>query len=896
MSRPHDTSSTRWGFAPRIGVLLLLLSLVPLIGLVGVGRERIVEANDSHERAADVEMTSQDVSSLVELQGSITDEMNSTLIIEALASLGIEPSVVRDAIGIDLEATRQGSAGTVDGLVSSLGLVQLASDLEGARVQRRDLAATKTIYRSIIGRIDVMRHETFQRLQTDTIALSGGEALVQSVRALDAVAGARQAAAEQLFGVFTAEFGVTGADGGEIAALVRQRDLRTAAMVTLGQIIDADSSLAAAARDVENDPDVVYFSTITDATITDALLSGAPTETASLAVLQQQTTRLQDIYTTGIATSADYGTLVERANNQVRDDATALQIEARRRSSQTILLLVLLALSSLIAAAVATLVIVRPLNALRRSAEQMRDGHREGRLRTTGPIEVRAAAAALNEAADHLELVTLQAQALGAGDMDSPIFDSVSVGGLGEALQAAVTTLRVSMAKQSEFQRLLAHEATHDGLTHLPNRRASMAQLTRCLARTDRARTSIAVMFVDLDGFKHINDQHGHQTGDAVLVEISRRLLDVVRTGDHIGRLGGDEFVVIAEPVTGVEDSIEMANRIVECVSSPIQVGALSLLVGASVGIAVASDSHLSADELIRDADLAVYKAKASGRGAVELCDEELRLRLIEDADLNVAITEAIRTDQFELHFQPIVDRGDSRLRSLEALIRWRRPGVGQLVAPDGFIPFAERSALIIDIDRWVLDSAARQIAAWSDDPRLAGVPVAVNISPRHLDSDLFVTNVFDAIERHGVDPEMLIIEVTENAIVSDLVGAAAKLQQLRSRGVTIAIDDFGTGYTSLAHLRALPVDILKIDRSFVAGAGTNAYEESIVRLIIDTGHLLGATITAEGIETDSEARQLTSLGTDTMQGYYFARPTAAAELGAVLDRLGDAELSRPAR
>ncbi len=251
----------------------------------------------------------------------------------------------------------------------------------------------------------------------------------------------------------------------------------------------------------------------------------------------------------------------------------------------------------------------------------------------------------------------------------------------------------------------------------------------------------------------------------------------------------------------------------------------------------------------------------------------------MKDNDLANALEQAIADDEFVLHFQPIVGAADHRPSALEALVRWRRPDRGDLVPPGLFIEFAERSPLIVDIDRWVLNAVARQMAEWQSDPRFARIPVSVNISGRHLLHPQLVDHVLEPLERHGIDPGLLIVELTESALVNDLDSASGALRRLRDAGVSVAIDDFGTGYTSLAHLRALPVDILKIDRSFTTSAIADAGEASIVKLIIDAGHLLGATVTAEGIETVDEAERLTQLGTDHLQGFYFAMPVPAAEL-----------------
>ena len=856
---------------PRIGLVLAVLALVPLSGVVLAGADQLAEAGRLHERAGRVELLGDEVVELVALQGAVTDEMNSRLVVESLGGLGVTVEMVDDALDIDLGDGLRESEGAVDELVADGAAAGVGLDVTALRAAERDPAVLRRRYRDAVDVVRAQRDVALDELVEAATALEGGDDLVRSVRAFEATASARQAVAEQFFGVFDTDFGFVGRDAAEVQALIRQRDVHDAATRAIATIAPG-SELVAAARAVQDDPQVARFDRLVDETIAAAVTDGAPTGRSSLGELYERSDALQEIYLTGVASSRAHRELVTVARDEVRDASVALQADSDARRRRVVGFVVALVAASAAVAVLATTLILRPLRRLRDDAEALRDGRPTSGHRPRGPLEVRAAAVALGAAADHLDLVTRQAQALGAGDLDDEVLDEEIEGELGANLRHAVATLRTSIGLQAEFQRLLAHEASHDGLTHLPNRTASMAQLGRALGRVERSDGDLGVLFVDLDGFKAVNDQHGHPAGDAVLVEVARRLVDLVRAGDHVGRLGGDEFLVIAEPVDGTAGVLELAARVVDALSEPIEVGTGTVRIGACAGVALAVDGHLTADELVRDADLAVYKAKERGGGSIELCDEELRRRLIEEADLTTAIRAGIAADEFTLHYQPIVAT-DGELRGLEALIRWARPGHDRLVMPDGFIPFAERSTLVVELDRWVLRTATRQLAAWRDHPVLAGVPVSVNVSSRHLDHDGLVDHVLDAVAAERVDPALLVLEVTESAIIDDLGGAGAKLAELRLHGIRVAIDDFGTGYTSLAHLRTMPIDILKIDRSFTAAANLNAYEESIVRLIIDTGHLLGASITAEGVETDQEASKLALLGSDNLQGYYFSRP-----------------------
>lgn len=547
---------------------------------------------------------------------------------------------------------------------------------------------------------------------------------------------------------------------------------------------------------------------------------------------------------------------------------------------------VLSARAALLAAASACMalalarVIGKPLNRLAAGAQSLRDGNVTEPLKPSGPTEIREAMMAINEAAAHIKLVERQAKVLADGRLDDEVLNERAQGALGQSLQEAVQTLTVSLSDREEFRRRLAHEATHDGLTQLANRKASLTQLEKSVARTARSGGSLAVMFIDLDDFKEINDNYGHPVGDAVLWTLGKRLGKALRAGDHVGRLGGDEFLVIAEPVSGPDEACQLAKRIESQINEPMEIGEVTISMTASIGVAVTDDMNdLTATELLYDADLAVYRAKELGRSRIELCDDSLHHELNRRTLIEEALRRAIVSDELMMYFQPILDAASAELCGLEALIRWDRPGFG-LTSPDFFIPVAERSDLISEIDNFVIRQVVAQIDAWTSDPILRHIPVSINISGRHLASENFVSDILTPVRNAQIDPALLVLEITESALLDDLDDAAQKLQQLRDHSIRIAIDDFGTGYTSLGHLRSLPVDVLKIDRSFISDASAS----SLVKLIVDTGHLIGASITCEGIETVEQAEHFTALGSDSLQGYLFARPMPASAVQRELD------------
>jgi diguanylate cyclase (GGDEF)-like protein len=526
--------------------------------------------------------------------------------------------------------------------------------------------------------------------------------------------------------------------------------------------------------------------------------------------------------------------------------------------------------------------VARALRLLAGQATQISEGSLV-EVEVAGPREVRTVSAALGAAVAGLRRIQDQAQAVARGDLDDALLDQPLPGPLGEVVHASVKEIVNSVRQREELQFALAHQATHDPLTELPNRAQAVTLVTSALHRGRRSGDMTGLLFVDLDGFKAVNDGHGHAAGDEVLREVSRRLRTAVRPGDVVCRLGGDEFVVLVEPVHSEHDLLELADRLIESVSAPIPACGALVRIGASIGVAVSRDGGTDADVLFAEADTAAYRAKAHGRGRAEIFDETLRLQLSERAALEAAITHALVSGEMQLYYQPVMDVASHRLTGYEALIRWERPGVG-MVPPDEFIPVAEGSRLIGDVDRWVLQEATRQLAQWRTEcPTTPGElepTVAVNISGRHLADRRIVADVADALAASGLPAHLLVLEVTETVLVDDPV-AFDHLTALRDMGVGIAIDDFGTGYTSIGQLRSMPVDTLKIDRSFVASADP-AHRE-LVALMIRAAHTFGLTVVAEGVEEPAQLAELKAQACDQAQGYLLHRPLRAEDAGALL-------------
>ncbi len=426
----------------------------------------------------------------------------------------------------------------------------------------------------------------------------------------------------------------------------------------------------------------------------------------------------------------------------------------------------------------------------------------------------------------------------------------------------------------------LHHIAYHDSLTDLANRNCFNERLD---VAVERSRThnehGFAVLFLDLDRFKVVNDSLGHSAGNTLLRAVASRLADGVRPGDLVARLGGDEFAVLLENTTDAADAVALAQRLLQALSAPMMINGTEVSPGASIGLTLSDLGYRSADEVLRDADLAMYAAKAGGRHCVMLFENSMHERIAEKLKLEGELRRAIGEGQLSLAYQPLFDLAPYRLSGFEALARWVHPERGP-IGPDVFISLAEESGLIEALTTWVIDQAAGQLAQWHKAyPHMDHLGMHVNISGRDLANPALVPNVSDVLVRHGLAAEHLTLEITETTLMSKLDVALDALHAMRQLGVKFSIDDFGTGYSSLAYLSTLPIDSLKIDRSFVMGMDKNTQNVEIVRAVVNLGRSLGKKIIAEGIETVEQLATLKELGVHVGQGYLLARPQRADQV-----------------
>jgi diguanylate cyclase (GGDEF)-like protein/PAS domain S-box-containing protein len=451
----------------------------------------------------------------------------------------------------------------------------------------------------------------------------------------------------------------------------------------------------------------------------------------------------------------------------------------------------------------------------------------------------------------------------------------------GTPIGVVASTREVTELKRAQSR--LAHQAVHDPLTGLANRVLLVDRLTQALLRMERQPGKLALLFIDLDHFKVINDTYGHDTGDRLLVEVGARLTAIARRLDTVARFGGDEFVLLCDRLTTDEDVRVVADRVVRAVGEPFFSEGIELNITASVGVLITSDPYAGGENVVRDADAAMYQAKERGRDHYQFFDAGLRDRAVARNAVGWELAKALERGQFRLEYQPVVSLRDRSIIGIEALIRWDHPERGT-IPPSEFIGLAETRGLMVPIGNWVLDEACRQLVDWAPlrDPALKPLGVAVNVSGRQLRGD-FVTAVKVALERNDLAPSQLCLEITETALIEETAEARETLEAIAALGVHIALDDFGTGYSSLAHLRQFPVDVLKIDRSFVDRLETNDREWQIVAAVTAMAHVLNMIVIAEGIETLGQLTQLTDLGCDHAQGYLLARPMRPEALELLL-------------
>jgi diguanylate cyclase (GGDEF)-like protein len=426
------------------------------------------------------------------------------------------------------------------------------------------------------------------------------------------------------------------------------------------------------------------------------------------------------------------------------------------------------------------------------------------------------------------------------------------------------------------------HEALHDSLTGLPNRSLFLDRLQHALSVAARRRTTIAVLFMDLDQFKLVNDGLGHAAGDELLAAVAPRIEQALRPGDTVARFGGDEFAVLAEDVQDERGATRIAERIAEALARPFILRGREHFVSASIGISIGTGAE-EPEGLIRDADAALYRAKDRGRGGYEIFDEVMRSRVIEHMQTENDLRRALQRDELVIHYQPVVRLHDGSIAAMEALVRWDHPERG-LIGPLAFIPVAEESRLIVPLGRWVIEQACRQAASWQQlQPDSAPVSVAVNLSARQLADPELIAHIEGSISANGIDASTLWLELTETTLLDEAAYVERTLANLKALGVRLVLDDFGVGFSSLGYLKRLPLSMVKLDRSFVENVTDSPHDAAIVRAVTEMAETIGIGVVAEGVETEEQVRAAQQLGCGYAQGFHFAEPAPASYVERLL-------------
>jgi len=473
-----------------------------------------------------------------------------------------------------------------------------------------------------------------------------------------------------------------------------------------------------------------------------------------------------------------------------------------------------------------------------------------------------------------------------ASDMPAVPTRKDEIGSLMSSVARMLATIEQQTEEINQFPRRLdqlARQAFRDPLTGLPNRTLFVDRLAHALTRNERRGERLAVLFLDLDRFKVVNDSLGHGVGDQLLVAVGHRLSGCLRPEDTIARLGGDEFAVLLEDVKDADGPVAVAERLSGQLQRPFLLESREVFITVSIGIAPTTSGRTAPEDILRDADLAMYHAKAKGKARYEVFDTSMNAPAQERMGLELDLRHAISRGDFTLHYQPVVALDSGRIIEVEALVRWNHPQRG-LLLPADFIALTEETGLIVPLGRWILGEACRQLGEWlAASASSAPLGISVNLSARQLQQPGLEEDVARVLRETGIDPGALKLEITETAVMHDAASTLEKLDALTKLGVRLAIDDFGTGYSSLGYLKRFPVDTLKIDRSFVKGVGRDPEDAAIVLAVITVARSLGLSVTAEGIETEEQLERLRTLGCDRGQGYYFAKPIPGERIPALL-------------
>ncbi len=837
-----------------VGLLMIPLAAVGLFSIREVQRNNLA-ADNAESIAQAVAIHAAAVSSIapVEMERSITIGLASDSSTEE-----------RDLLDERLAASRQQTDRALDRLES-----EIADDSAGSMAYLQSVRQSRAL------------------LVSQRSALDVGEPTTASI---DSAFGVVH---EQLTNmVDRASSTLTSTDYGSVIALTLSREL----LATSDLVVTAATELHLVSSGAYGLATVSSSAMVgSEVRHTDALVAAITVDPARIGELQAQHSGL-DVGRTQhqVLGYVDYLLEVDEFTTMtgvsIGDSVSSWSSDAQSQNQMTLMMLIAVGLASLAFGLVVMRSFASPLTRLRLQAERISRGELNAEpLPVAGPSDVRKVTGAINDMASTLSLVEDHMDALALTENgQAPELDELP-GHVGAMMRTSMQRVVALTTRLQMSESRLAEEARIDNLTGLPNRFAVLEYLEHVLRVNPEPGAPVApgvarstgVMFLDVDGFKSVNDTHGHAVGDKVLRDIAQRLSGSVREFDFVARLGGDEFLVVVSDIADPERLVAFGRRMIEEIEQPYSIGDQLFAVSASVGITVIEPGDDSM-AVIERADAAVYQAKNRGRRRVEMFDKELQRSIEQQAELELALRQAIQHDELRMFLQPLADLSTGMPSGAEALVRWDRPGVG-LVPPGDFIPIAERSGLIFELERWMLESACRRVAEWKLMGLGQGMRLAVNISGRHLIEGNLLADLDAAVAATGADPNLLEIELTESQLLDDVGRASAVLAGVRDRGVKVAIDDFGTGYSSMTYLQKLPVDVVKIDRSFITSASTNAFDSTIIDTVVTIARALSLEVVAEGIETVEQLAYVINAGVSHGQGFLMARPTPAHEAEAAI-------------
>jgi diguanylate cyclase (GGDEF)-like protein len=879
-----------------LAVYVVALLIVPLTAVVAFS-VREVSANNRSVAGADAVAAATDVNALTSaVLVPLEIERTAMMALSVIDELGVDRDVVAVSAGVDFESLLTSNRPELDDALGALRRSLSDSDFVSEHDEvterigrvRSDVSSSNGSVDAVTATYDYAFAHLDDVLSTSRMSLRDVEFVsldtAAAVDRLDLVTAIVTTSRSEM-SAFSASF-LGGSDGdADIADMVSDEVRHLDALAAAGSTLPEETDRLHGLR-VELASPASFDSVSLD--VTDKTFDIAEVLSVTEALLAH------------LGYLEDVSEFAELQTESIRSQVDTTALAAGQRNRVTLMLLVIVGIASVLFGIIVTRSFVRPLNLLRLQAERITGGDlNTEELRVDGPSDIRKVTRAINDMAGTLALVEDHMQALAGSEVGQRPHLRQLPGHVGASMRTSMERVTALTTRLQMSESRLAEEARIDNLTGLPNRFAVLEHLEdvlrqqRLAAENGSEHQAIGVMFLDVDGFKSVNDTHGHAVGDLVLREIAQRLRLSVRDIDLVARLGGDEFIVVVRDIVEPERLIGFGQRMIEEIEQPYTIGDQLFVVSASVGVTVMEpgDSSMSA---IERADAAVYQAKQRGRRRVEMFDKDLQRSIEQQAEIELGLRRAIQHDELRMYLQPLADLTTGLPTGAEALVRWERPGYG-LVMPGEFIAVAERSGVIFELERWMLKTACRRLADWKQMGQGAGMRLAVNISGRHLIEGDLVADLDEALAATGADPHMLEIELTESQLLDDVARASAVLSAIRDRGVKVAIDDFGTGYSSMTYLQKLPVDVVKIDRSFIVSATSSRFDSTIVDTVVTIGKALTLEIVAEGIETVEQLAYAVNAGVTMGQGYLLAAPMPAGQAEAVIFNgpLFDVELVR---